>query len=210
MWRCGWGARWHDGRRIAGMGGLEIGGGDYGVGLGRGRGTCGVGRDHFVPTRVIPPHGRRLGRLGFVGRRRAGDRLSPPTPGSPPPPVAPVASRPAWTPRNPLSVSPRRLPLTPLAEGVNMSDSALKDLNLAQSAELEKTKDSSKSCITKPVLNGNKCNNTEENAPPVLPDAVTNGCEAGNADVEYIDSESLTDLEDAGATLSVCHQMFYS
>ncbi|BAT06424.1 Os08g0534200 [Oryza sativa Japonica Group] len=84
-----------------------------------------------------------------------------------------------------------------------MSDSALKDLNLAQSAELEKTKDSSaKSCITKPVLNGNKCNNTEENAPPVLPDAVTNGCEAGNADVEYIDSESLTDLEDAGATLS--------
>uniref|UniRef100_A0A0E0NDJ8 TOG domain-containing protein n=1 Tax=Oryza rufipogon TaxID=4529 RepID=A0A0E0NDJ8_ORYRU len=84
-----------------------------------------------------------------------------------------------------------------------MSDSALKDLNLAQSAELEKTKDSSaKSCITKPVLNGNKCNNTEENAPPVLPDAVTNGCEAGNADVEYIDSGSLTDLEDAGATLS--------
>lgn len=96
-----------------------------------------------------------------------------------------------------------------LCTGVNMSDSALKDLNLAQSAELEKTKDSSaKSCITKPVLNGNKCNNTEENAPPVLPDAVTNGCEAGNADVEYIDSESLTELEDAGATLSVCHQMF--
>ncbi|XP_015695990.1 uncharacterized protein LOC102702588 isoform X2 [Oryza brachyantha] len=75
-----------------------------------------------------------------------------------------------------------------------MSDSVLKDLNLAQSAELEKPKDSSaKSCITKPVLN--------ENAPPACPDAVTNGCEAGNADVEYIDSENLTDLPDAGATL---------
>uniref|UniRef100_A0A0D9XA63 TOG domain-containing protein n=1 Tax=Leersia perrieri TaxID=77586 RepID=A0A0D9XA63_9ORYZ len=84
-----------------------------------------------------------------------------------------------------------------------MSDSALKDLNLAQSAELEKTKDSSaKPCITKPVSNGNKCVNTEENAPPACPDAVTNGCEAGIVDVEYIDSENLTDLPDAGASLS--------
>ncbi|XP_015698149.1 uncharacterized protein LOC102712941 [Oryza brachyantha] len=84
-----------------------------------------------------------------------------------------------------------------------MSDSALKDLNLAQSAELGKTNDNSaKSCITKPALNGNKCASTEENAPPICPDALTNGCEPAIADVEYIDSENLTDLPDAGASLS--------
>ncbi|KAL5222642.1 hypothetical protein ABZP36_027355 [Zizania latifolia] len=84
-----------------------------------------------------------------------------------------------------------------------MSDSALKDLNVAQSAELEKNMDNSvKSCITKPVPMGNRCVKKEENSPPICPDAVTNGCEAGNVDVEYTDSENLTDLLDADASLS--------
>ncbi|KAG8048081.1 hypothetical protein GUJ93_ZPchr0008g12557 [Zizania palustris] len=84
-----------------------------------------------------------------------------------------------------------------------MSDSALKDLNVAQSGELEKNMDNSvKSCITKPVPIGNICLKKEENAPPTCPDAVTNGCEAGNVDVEYTDSENLTDLPDADASLS--------
>ena len=91
-----------------------------------------------------------------------------------------------------------------------MSVNMLKDLNVPQSAELEKTKDNSvKSCITKPVLNSNRCVNKEENAPPACPDAatnaVTNGCESGNTDVEYIDSENLADLPDVDASLSVCH-----
>ncbi|RCV32024.1 hypothetical protein SETIT_6G225000v2 [Setaria italica] len=84
-----------------------------------------------------------------------------------------------------------------------MSASALKDLNISQPADLENGKDRSmKSCISKPVLNGSKCANKEENAPSACPDAVTNGNEAGNADVEYIDSENLVDLPDADATLS--------
>uniref|UniRef100_A0ACD5Y7W0 Uncharacterized protein n=1 Tax=Avena sativa TaxID=4498 RepID=A0ACD5Y7W0_AVESA len=53
----------------------------------------------------------------------------------------------------------------------------------------------------KPVLNGNKCVKKEENALPACPD-VTNGCEAGVVDVEYIDSENLTDLPDVDTSLS--------
>ncbi|KAJ1255091.1 hypothetical protein BS78_K292100 [Paspalum vaginatum] len=85
-----------------------------------------------------------------------------------------------------------------------MSASALKDLNISQSADLEKGKDNSvKSCIAKPVVNGNnKCANKEGNAPSAFPDAVTNGNEAANVDVEYIDSENLVDLPDVDATLS--------
>jgi hypothetical protein len=42
----------------------------------------------------------------------------------------------------------------------------LKDLNMSQSVDLKNGKDNSvKSCITKPVLNGNKCSNKEEKAP---------------------------------------------
>lgn len=86
-----------------------------------------------------------------------------------------------------------------------MSASTLKDLNISQSTELEKGNDNSvKSCISKPVLNGSKCGNKEENALPACPDAVTNGNEAGNVDVEYIESENLVDLSDVDATLSVC------
>ena len=86
-----------------------------------------------------------------------------------------------------------------------MSDNALQDLNSAQSVELEKSKDSSvEPCNTKPVLNGNKCVKKEEKALPECPD-VTNGCEAGVVDVEYIDSENLTDLPDVETSLSVCH-----
>jgi hypothetical protein len=60
-----------------------------------------------------------------------------------------------------------------------------------------------KSCISKPALNGSKCANKEENAPSACPDAGTNGNEAGNADVEYIDSENLVYLPDVDATFSV-------
>ncbi|KAK3123972.1 hypothetical protein QOZ80_8AG0638760 [Eleusine coracana subsp. coracana] len=84
-----------------------------------------------------------------------------------------------------------------------MSASALKDLNISQPADLEKGKDSSvKPCTNRPVSNGNKCVNKEENAPPGCPDAVTNGNEAAIVDVEYIDSENLIDLPDVDATLS--------
>jgi hypothetical protein len=88
--------------------------------------------------------------------------------------------------------------------GVKMSGRALKDLNVSQSADLENGKDNSvKSCITKPVLNGNKCANKEEKAPSACHDAVTNGNAAAIADVEYIDSENLVDLPDVDAALSV-------
>ncbi|PWZ29557.1 hypothetical protein Zm00014a_024333 [Zea mays] len=87
--------------------------------------------------------------------------------------------------------------------GVKMSGRALKDLNVSQSADLENGKDNSvKSCITKPVLNGNKCANKEEKAPSACHDAVTNGNAAAIADVEYIDSENLVDLPDVDAALS--------
>jgi hypothetical protein len=86
-----------------------------------------------------------------------------------------------------------------------MSASALKDLDISQSAELEKGGDSSvKSCTNRPVPNGNKCGNKEGNASPACPDAVTNGNEAATIDVEYIDSEDLVDLLDVDAPLSVC------
>ncbi|VAI74423.1 unnamed protein product [Triticum turgidum subsp. durum] len=85
---------------------------------------------------------------------------------------------------------------------VNMSDSALQDLNAAQSVVLEKSKDSSvEPCSSKPVLNGNKCVKKEGNAVPACPD-VTNGCDAVVVDVEYIDSENLTDLPDVDTSLS--------
>lgn len=87
-----------------------------------------------------------------------------------------------------------------------MSANALKDLNISQSTELEKGNDNSvKSCISKPVLNGSKCANKEENALSACPDAVTNGNEAASVDVEYIDSGNLVDLPDVDATLSVWH-----
>ena len=86
-----------------------------------------------------------------------------------------------------------------------MSDSALQDLNSPQSVELEKSKDSSvEPCNTKPVLNGNKCVKKEENALPACPD-VSDECTAAVVDIEYIDSENLTDLPDVETNLSVCH-----
>jgi hypothetical protein len=70
-----------------------------------------------------------------------------------------------------------------------MSERALKDLNISQLVDLKNGKDNSvKSCITKPVLNGNKCANKEEKAPSACEDAVTNGNEAVTAYAEYIDS----------------------
>jgi hypothetical protein len=88
---------------------------------------------------------------------------------------------------------------------VNMSDSASQDLNSAQPVELEKSKDSSvEPCNTKPVLNGNTCVKKEEKALPACPD-VTNGCDAAVVDVEYIDSENLTDLPDVDTSLNVRH-----
>ena len=87
-----------------------------------------------------------------------------------------------------------------------MSASALKDLNISQSADLEKGKDNSvKSCVSKPVLNGSKCASKEENALSACPDTGANGNEAGTVDVEYINSENLVDLPDVDATLSVWH-----
>jgi hypothetical protein len=54
------------------------------------------------------------------------------------------------------------------------------------------------------VLNGNKCVKKEEKPLTECPD-VTNGCDVAAVDVEYIDSENLTDLLDVDASLSVCH-----
>jgi hypothetical protein len=54
------------------------------------------------------------------------------------------------------------------------------------------------------MLNGNTCVKKEEKALPACPD-VTNGCDAAVVDVEYIDSENLTDLPDVDASLNVCH-----
>ncbi|PWZ17326.1 hypothetical protein Zm00014a_008629 [Zea mays] len=83
-----------------------------------------------------------------------------------------------------------------------MSTSTLKEPNVSQSKDVENGNDNSvKSCISKPVLNGNKCANKEQNVPSCCPGAVTNGNEAGNADVEYIDSENLVDLPDVDAAL---------
>ncbi|AQK88226.1 ARM repeat superfamily protein [Zea mays] len=83
-----------------------------------------------------------------------------------------------------------------------MSTSSLKEPNVSQSKDVENGNDNSvKSCISKPVLNGNKCANKEQNVPSCCPGAVTNGNEAGNADVEYIDSENLVDLPDVDAAL---------
>jgi hypothetical protein len=88
---------------------------------------------------------------------------------------------------------------------VSMSDSVLQDLKSAQPAELEKSKETSvEPCNAKPVLNGTKCVKKEEKALPECPD-VTNGCDVAAVDVEYIDSENLTDLPDVDASLSVCH-----
>jgi hypothetical protein len=93
---------------------------------------------------------------------------------------------------------------------MKMSASALKDLNVSQSANLENGKDNSvKSCISKPVLNGNSCAKKEESSLSACPDAVTNGNVAGNADVEYIDSENLVDLPDVDAALSVGNLFSY-
>ena len=53
-----------------------------------------------------------------------------------------------------------------------MSTSTLKEPNVSQSKDVENGKDNSvKSCITKPVLNGNKCANKEEKAPSACHDA---------------------------------------
>lgn len=91
-----------------------------------------------------------------------------------------------------------------------MSTSTLKEPNVSQSKDVENGKDNSvKSCISKPVLNGNKCANKEQNVPSCCPGAVTNGNEAGNADVEYIDSENLVDLPDVDAALCVWHLFAY-
>ncbi|XP_047093886.1 uncharacterized protein LOC124706183 isoform X2 [Lolium rigidum] len=93
-------------------------------------------------------------------------------------------------------------PASSSGEVVSMSDSALQDLKSAQPAGLEKSKDSSvEPCNAKPVLNGSKCVKKEEKALPECPD-VTNGCDVAAVDVEYIDSENLTDLPDVVASLS--------
>jgi hypothetical protein len=91
-----------------------------------------------------------------------------------------------------------------------MSTSALKDPKVSQSTNLENGEDNSvKSCISKPVLNGNNCANKEESSLSACPDAMTNGNVAGNADVEYVDSENLVDLPDVDAVLSVWHLFAY-
>ncbi|KAL1357076.1 hypothetical protein HN51_009074 [Arachis hypogaea] len=93
-----------------------------------------------------------------------------------------------------------------------MSESALKDLNTIPPTE-RKSESSSKASLTKPPVD-NANENLEEwqkkkscptlVSPPVNGNqtlSVSSGVEIGNAEVEYIESENLSDLEDIGTCL---------
>lgn len=93
-----------------------------------------------------------------------------------------------------------------------MSEKALRDLNTIPGTE-KKNEDSSKACLTKPSVD-NADENIEERhqkkncsslVTPVVNgnQAVTanSGVEIGNAEVEYIESENLSDLEDIDTCL---------
>ncbi|GKV07675.1 hypothetical protein SLEP1_g19421 [Rubroshorea leprosula] len=87
-----------------------------------------------------------------------------------------------------------------------MSSNALRDLNSVPASE-RKNDDSSKGCFTKPC-NGNMNENVEEKHNKNSPLINVNGNETVNADVvvansevEYIESENLSDLEDIDTCL---------
>lgn len=90
-----------------------------------------------------------------------------------------------------------------------MSGQALRDLNVLPPSELDKKPDGSvkgKVCIGNIVENHEK----KTKVPTTVSDSSLNDAglgndviEAGNLEVEYIDSENLTDLQDVDACLSV-------
>lgn len=96
---------------------------------------------------------------------------------------------------------------------VNMSGTALRDLNVLPLTELEKLHESSaKGNITKHYIwNGNESidKSQSKNPPSVTSsplnevNAAVNGSEVGNSEIEYIESENLTDLSDVDSSLTV-------
>jgi len=95
-----------------------------------------------------------------------------------------------------------------------MSEKALRDLNTILGTE-RKNEDSSKTCLTKPPVD-NADENIEERqkkktssslvSPAVNGNqtvTVNSGAEVVNAEVEYIESENLNDLEDIDTCLKV-------
>ncbi|XP_020089131.1 uncharacterized protein LOC109710787 isoform X1 [Ananas comosus] len=95
---------------------------------------------------------------------------------------------------------------------VNMSGTALRDLNVLPLTELEKLHESSaKGNITKHYIwNGNESidKSQSKNPPSVTSsplnevNAAVNGSEVGNSEIEYIESENLTDLSDVDSSLT--------
>lgn len=98
-----------------------------------------------------------------------------------------------------------------------MSEKALRDLNTIPGTE-RKSEGSSKACLTKPSVDNAGENieewQTKKNCSPLASphvngnQAVTanSGVEIGIAEVEYIESENLNDLEDVDTCLKV---LFY-
>lgn len=95
-----------------------------------------------------------------------------------------------------------------------MSEKALRDLNTILGTE-RKNEDSSKACLTKPSVD-NADENIEERQKKKTPSSlvspavngnmtvtVNSGAEVVNAEVEYIESENLNDLEDIDTCLKV-------
>lgn len=94
-----------------------------------------------------------------------------------------------------------------------MSGNALRDLNTLPTSE-RKNDSSSKGNFTK-TCNGNTIENVEElqkkNLSPVClngGETVNAGVEVANLEVEYIESENLSDLEDVNTCLEVKFSIF--
>lgn len=92
-----------------------------------------------------------------------------------------------------------------------MSDIALRDLNIQPGSE-RKNESSSKGSLTKPCIentNGNLEESQGNKSDCLIPtlingdETVKSEVEVGNAEVEYIDSENLTDIEDVDVILKV-------
>ncbi|ONK70226.1 uncharacterized protein A4U43_C05F31560, partial [Asparagus officinalis] len=92
---------------------------------------------------------------------------------------------------------------------IKMSGTALRDLNVLPISGLEKKSDgSSKGGFTKPNIENNierrpsKVSASLSSAPVQEAESVGNGVEAGNLEIEYIESENLPDLPSVDTSLS--------
>lgn len=108
----------------------------------------------------------------------------------------------------------RHLPFCFRVKLTGMSENALRDLNTIPATE-RKSESSSKTCVTKPSVDNadedieeqqKKNNGSALISPPVNGNqavTVNSGIETGIAEVEYIESENLSDLEDIDTCLKV-------